>query len=88
MKLLFSARMGRPDTTTSITLLARHVSKWKFHHDAELHRLMCYVAHHNAWKLEGSLKISDEKDVELHMYPDADLALQICVDSEIREGNG
>ena len=74
MRLLFAARMARPDLLVAITRLASHVSKWKAVHDKALHQLMCYAATHSDEVLTGSLSTDDLLTAQLVASPDADLA--------------
>lgn len=43
MKVLYAARMARPDLLKAIKSLVRKVTRWGVVCDAKLHRLMCYV---------------------------------------------
>eukprot|EP00972_Heterocapsa_arctica_P052101 7665164-Heterocapsa_arctica.AAC.1 len=43
MRLLFAARVARPDLQTAIVRLAKHITKWKQRHDRCLQRLFSYV---------------------------------------------
>ena len=74
MKLLFAARMARPDMLTSILLVSRCVSDWKCDHDRELYRLFCYALHFADLELVSTLNASDLATAVLVVYPDADLA--------------
>jgi len=74
MKILFAARMCRPDLTVAITKLASCVSRWTAEHDKHLKRLMAYVAHHTDLELNYHLSTQDLDTVVLSFSPDADLA--------------
>ena len=74
MRLLYAARVCRPDLMVAVTRLAHFVSKWKKRHDSQLVRLMGYVAATAGLTIEGKLRRDDAATVELHVYPDADLA--------------
>ena len=74
MKLLFAARLARPDILVPITRLASKVSCWQLCHDRHLHRLMSYLAHHADLELRGSLSTADLDTCVLVMSVDADLA--------------
>ena len=74
MKLLFAARMCRPDLLVAITRLASKVSSWNRSHDRALRRLMQYVSSAPNLRLRGSLSQDDLATAVLVMSPDADLA--------------
>ena len=74
MKLLFAARMSAPWLCVGIQKLASFVSKWTRFHDKALHKLMSFCKHNAALQLTSSLSEADRTTVELHFYPDADLA--------------
>lgn len=74
MKLLYAARMCRPDITVAVTRLASFVSKWQPEHDAKLKRLMSYVHHHADYELNFCLTEQDLQTCVLALSPDADLA--------------
>jgi hypothetical protein len=74
MKLLFAARLCRPDILVAITRLAAKVTKWGKCHDRALTRLFQYIEHHPGVLLWGSLRSTDLADCVLVMSPDADLA--------------
>ena len=68
-KLLFAARLSRPDITVAITRLASKVSSWKTSHDRARKRLMQYVRGHEArppppqHALHGGLRRRAARDV-------------------------
>ena len=74
MKVLFAARLCRPDLLVAITRLASKVSAWQKCHDRALRRLFQYIAHHADLELVGSLDVRDKESFKLIMSPDADLA--------------
>jgi hypothetical protein len=74
MKLLFAARLARPDIVVAITRLASKVTCWNKSHDRALRRLMQYVHHNADLELVGSLSSEDLDTAVLVMSPDADLA--------------
>eukprot|EP00972_Heterocapsa_arctica_P080231 11825293-Heterocapsa_arctica.AAC.1 len=65
MKLLFAARLCRPDILVAITRLAAKVSKWLTCHDRALTCLMQYVEHNSDATLYGSLRASDMIDCKI-----------------------
>ena len=77
MKLLWGARLGRPDMLKAITFSASHVSKWCRACDRMLHRLLCYAHHSVDFTLVG--QITDvPANVWLELYDfagDSDSAL-------------
>ena len=74
MKVLFAARLCRPDLLVAITRLASKVSCWQRCHDRHLHRLFQYLAHHADMELCGTLSVDDLDSCVLVMSVDADLA--------------
>ena len=53
MKILYGARMARPDLLRAVQGLSRCVTKWTKKNDAELHRLVCYIHTTRDWKQVG-----------------------------------
>ena len=49
LKILYTARMGRPDTLWSVNTLARKVTKWNKGCDKRLHRLIEYLKTTKDW---------------------------------------
>ena len=74
MKVLFAARLARPDLLVAITRLASKVSCWNKSHDRALHRLFSYINSFPDLELIGTIKDTDIHDVYLCMSPDSDLA--------------
>ena len=74
MKLLFAARLSRPDVTVAITRLASKVSSWNTSYDRALKGLMQYVATKPGLRLHSTLFTEDLADAQLVMSPDADFA--------------
>ena len=73
MKLLYAARLARPDLSRAVCFLARECTKWTPECDRALHRLMCYVHSTYALRLEGW--VGDEAEhCSFHVYADADFA--------------
>ncbi len=74
MRLLYAARVARPDIQTAIVRLAKHITKWKVRHDRCLQRLLSYVHGSLALRLTGSMPIGQAAHARLVCWPDADLA--------------
>jgi hypothetical protein len=74
MRLLYAARVARPDIQTAIVRLAKHISKWKVRHDRCLQRLMSYVSCSLDLRLTGSMPVGQASSARLVCWPDADLA--------------
>ena len=49
LKVLYLARVGRPDLYWTVNSLAREVTKWTVACDKRLHRLMSYMQHTRDW---------------------------------------
>ena len=49
LKILYTARLGRPDTLWSVNILARKVTKWTKGCDKRLHRLIEYLKTTKDW---------------------------------------
>lgn len=76
MKILYAARMCRPDLTTGVARLAPYVSngRWTRFHDLCLGRLMGYISKNADRKLVSTLGPEDLPVLKLCCYVDADLA--------------
>ena len=74
MKLLYCARMARPDLCYAVNHLARYVTKWNKLCDKCLCHLFSYVQTKVATTLHAHVDSNDLEHVEIHAYPDADLA--------------
>jgi hypothetical protein len=74
MRLLYAARVARPDIQTAIVRLAKYITKWKVRHDHCLQRLMSYVHGSLDLRLTGSMPIGQAAHARLVCWPDADLA--------------
>jgi hypothetical protein len=73
MKVMYAARMARPDLLRPVQALARFMTKWTRQQDLELHKLMCYIHTTKSWKTVGW--IGDEiKNISTVIYSDADWA--------------
>ena len=53
MKVLYGARMARPDLLRATCYLARLITKWTTACDKMLHRLMCYISSSLDVKIQG-----------------------------------
>jgi hypothetical protein len=74
MKLLFAARLARPDILVAINRLASKVTSWNLSHDRALRRLMQYVQQSVDLELVSQLSSEDLQTAVLVMSPDSDLA--------------
>ena len=74
MKLLYMARMVRLDICYAINQLSRFVTKWNKLCDKQLCHLFSYLKQTEGSSLHAVVDPSDLDSVELHAYPDADLA--------------
>ena len=70
-KLLYCARLARPDFMLAINLLSRNLTTWTVFHDRALLRLMSYAHYSANFMLRGYVG-SDLPSLDL--YPDADHA--------------
>ena len=71
MKLLWLARLSRPDIIKPIGDLARDVQKWSINNDKALYRLVCYVHSTLDYRLTG--QVNDPLDqLKLKLFVDAD----------------
>jgi hypothetical protein len=59
MKLLFAARLARPDVLVAMNRLASKVTTWNLSHDRALRRLMQYVQHTADLELVSQLSSED-----------------------------
>ena len=71
MKVLWAARLSRPDVIKAIGDLTRRVTKWSRADDKRLHRLMNYLWESREYCLKS--RIADrQEDLRLVLYTDAD----------------
>ena len=71
MKILWAARLCRPDFMKVIGDLTKRLTTWSTADDKRLHRLMGYVKHSKGYKLLG--KVGDPSEaLKLCLYTDAD----------------
>ena len=73
MKVLFAARLCRPDLLVGITRLASKVNCWQLCHDRALRRMFSYILRHADMKLFGTIKTTDLETCEIWAAPHADL---------------
>ena len=73
MKILFAARMARPDLLRATQSLASRVTKWSIECDIALHRLVAYVHSSTKVYMEGFVGDSFD-DCQLWLFADADHA--------------
>ena len=73
LKILYTARLGRPDTLWSVNTLARKVTKWTKGCDKRLHRLIEYLKSTNEW-VQLCYVGDHPKDCWLALYVDASFA--------------
>ena len=73
MKVLYAARVARPDLLSATCMMARRVTKWDADCDRRLHRLMCYI---NSTKdyVQTSYCGDRMDDLKLALFCDADFA--------------
>ena len=73
MKILYAARMARFDLLRAVCHLACFITKWTTECDKRLHSLVCYIHSTKSHRMVGW--VGDAlKDVDLHLYADADFA--------------
>ena len=73
MKILFAARMARPDLLRATQSLASRVTKWSIECDIALHRLVSYIKSTTDVYMEGFVGDSFD-DCQLWLFADADHA--------------
>jgi hypothetical protein len=73
MKVMYVARMARPDLIRTISFLARFLTKWSEEMDKRLHRLMSYIHHSYAYRMFAWAG-ADVGDFVLDVYSDSDYA--------------
>ena len=73
MKVLYAARMARPDLLRATNFLATKVTKWDTVCDKALHRLISYI--HHSLELKLTNWVGDElHDLSVELFSDADFA--------------
>ena len=73
MKLLWLARLSRPDISFAITSLASHIARWTRNHDLMLYRLLGYVKGSVDLGVLGTIS-ANHSIPRLDLFADADLA--------------
>ena len=73
LKILYTARLGRPDTLWSVNTLARKVTKWNKGCDKRLHRLIEYLKSTKDW-IQLCFVGDHPKDCWLALFVDASFA--------------
>lgn len=73
MKLLWLARLSRPDISYAISSLAGNISRWSRNHDLMLCRLLGYVKATVDYGVHGTV-VGTDMMPRLHLFADADLA--------------
>jgi hypothetical protein len=75
MKLMYCARMARPDLLRTISFLARYLTKWTEDTDNRLHKLMVYVQNSLAYRMYAwNDQSSADGPYNLRVYSDSDFA--------------
>ena len=73
LKVLFFARIARPDVLGACNQLSREVSRWTAACDRRLLRLICYIHHSKDFVLKCMVGDS-YTDLKLAVYSDASFA--------------
>jgi len=74
MKLLYQARMVRLDMCYAINALSRYVTRWNKLCDKQIVHLFSYLDQTQGSSLHAFVVPQDINEIELHAFPDADLA--------------
>lgn len=80
MKILYAARMARPDLQRPTVRLTSYVTKWNSFRDKQLHRLICYIWSTLDYMQEGYIAGRDANTLKCTAYTDADFAG--CVETQ------
>ena len=70
-KVLYGARMARPDLMKITCTLARAVNRWTPTHAEQLHKMMCYIHQHSEIRFVGWCG-DDPSQLSIRGYADAD----------------
>ena len=73
MKVLYAARMARPDLLAPVSALSRFVTKWTRDCDRRLARLMQYIRYSQHWKQVAHVG-DDAQSLKIVLFADADFA--------------
>ena len=77
MKILWLARLSRPDLSHGVTKLASGIMRWSINHDKMLYRLVSYMNSTLDFGVLATVRGTPEA-ISLHLYTDADLGGDIC----------
>ena len=77
MKILWLARLSRPDIAHGVTRLASGITRWSVNHDKMLYRLVSYMNSTVEYGVWCSVR-GDSRNMSLHLFTDADLGGDIC----------
>ena len=73
MKLMYAARIARPDLLRTISFLSRYLTEWDQLSQKRLHRLMAYINNTTQYRMYAwSSRADDTMDVHLKVYSDSD----------------
>lgn len=86
MKILYAARMARPDLRRPTVRLSSYVTKWNSFRDTPLHRLICYIWSTLDYMQEGHIAERDVQSLACTAYTDTDFAG--CVETQISTTGG
>ena len=73
MKIMYGARMARPDLLRTVSYLARFLTKWNEDTDKRLQRLMSYIHHSYSYRMYAYMG-EDQPKFTLDIYSDSDYA--------------
>ena len=73
MKILYAARVSRPDLLRPIQGLARHIHSWSKDDDEALHQVMCYIMGTKQWSLTSWIG-EDIDEIGPYLFTDSDHA--------------
>jgi hypothetical protein len=73
MKIMYGARMARPDLLRTVSYLARFLTKWNEDTDKRLQRLMSYIHHSYSYRMYAYMG-EDQPKFTMDIYSDSDYA--------------
>ena len=73
MKIMYGARMARPDLLRTVSYLARFLTKWNEDTDKRLQRLMSYIHHSYSYRMYAYMG-EDQPTFTMDIYSDSDYA--------------